>query len=305
MRQPAFGGKERLLKGALHCHTTRSDGEGDPAEVIRLHHAHGYDFMALTDHRIYNYRNFTANVPMTILPGAECDHPLPHNGVHTFHTVLIGPERGQGNGYAQDERFPEGAAVADQFAFQPYLDDYHAHGNMTIYCHPEWSGTPAREFDRLAGIFAMEIFNSGCAMENDLDTNAAYWDELLMQGRRIFGVAVDDGHAMKHHCRGWVRVRAENNIPSILEALGEGAFYASCGPEIFDFYIEDGMAVLECSPCAYAGFRWGHMPSRLTHDKGGGVTRATCKVPEGCPYLRGVVKDAQGRRAWTNPIFLD
>ena len=58
LRQPAFTGARPLLKGALHCHTTRSDGKGTPQEVIRLHKQQGYDFMALTDHRLYNYENF-------------------------------------------------------------------------------------------------------------------------------------------------------------------------------------------------------------------------------------------------------
>lgn len=30
MKQQAFGGKEKMLKGGLHCHTTRSDGKGTP-----------------------------------------------------------------------------------------------------------------------------------------------------------------------------------------------------------------------------------------------------------------------------------
>jgi hypothetical protein len=36
-RQEAFVNQKKMLKGALHCHTTRSDGDGEPAEVIRLH----------------------------------------------------------------------------------------------------------------------------------------------------------------------------------------------------------------------------------------------------------------------------
>ena len=34
IRQAAFTGNARLLKGGLHCHTTRSDGRGTPEEVI-------------------------------------------------------------------------------------------------------------------------------------------------------------------------------------------------------------------------------------------------------------------------------
>ncbi len=304
IRQQAFGGKEKLLKGALHCHTTRSDGAGTPEEVIRLHHHSGYDFMALTDHNCYNYQNFAPDVPMTIVPGMERDHHLPGEMIHVFHTVVIGPSAEDGNGYAQDDRFPYGLLVQDQHEYQGVLDDIHAHGNITIYCHPEWSGTPAREFDRLRGNFAMEIWNSGCALENDMDTNAAYWDELLMAGQRIWGVATDDGHDMRHHGNGWVRVRAANDLDSILTALRDGAFYASCGPEIYDFYVENGIAVLECSPCAYAGFRHMHLPARLTRSENNDVTRAEFRVPESYRYIRGIVRDGAGRRAWTNPLFL-
>ena len=306
LRQGAFVPGPKLLKGALHVHTTRSDGHGTPEEVTRLYKQYGFDFMALTDHNIYNYTNFAPETGMTILPGVERDSPLPRRAgrIHTFHAVCLGPAREDGNGYEQDERFAGGIAVADQFAFQPILDDIHAHNNLTIYCHPEWSGTPARDFDQLRGNFAMEIFNSGTAMEDDMDTNAAYWDELLMQGQRIWGVATDDGHSMDQHGNGWVNVRAENSISAILAALAAGDFYSSCGPEIYDFYVQDGMAVLECSPCAYAGFRFGQIPNRLTHSKAGDVTRATYEIPESFEYIRGIVKDTQGRRAWTNPIFL-
>ena len=36
-QQQAFAGNEKMLKGGLHCHTTRSDGEGSPAAVEQLH----------------------------------------------------------------------------------------------------------------------------------------------------------------------------------------------------------------------------------------------------------------------------
>ena len=37
IRQAAFGERKKLLKGALHCHTTRSDGEMTPEETIAMH----------------------------------------------------------------------------------------------------------------------------------------------------------------------------------------------------------------------------------------------------------------------------
>ena len=53
IRQAAFIDDNKTLKGGLHCHTTRSDGSCTPEEVMRLHRENGYDFLALTDHKIY------------------------------------------------------------------------------------------------------------------------------------------------------------------------------------------------------------------------------------------------------------
>ena len=305
-RQAAFTGTDRLLKGALHCHTTRSDGKGDPADVIRMHKEHGYDFMALTDHRYYNYTNFS-DEEITIVPGMEMDRNLPGPGVHCHHIVCIGPSREDGNGFEQDQRFPSGRYERPEQT-QEMLDWLHANNNMTIYCHPEWSGTPAREFEMLRGNFAMEIWNSGCAIEDGLDTNAAYWDELLVQGQRIYGVATDDGHAMYQHCNGWVRVNAKNELNSILEALKSGAFYSSCGPEIYDFYVENGEAHIECSPVKQIQFRQLRVPYRMAVPQEGetAITSATTRLRDSSTqYIRAVVTDEEGHRAWTNPIFLD
>ena len=159
----------------------------------------------------------------------------------------------------------------------------------------------------LRGNFAMEIWNSGCAMDNDLDTNAAYWDELLAQGQRLFGAATDDGHAMDQHCRGWVRVNSENSVSAIREALKAGAFYSSYGPEIEDFYVENGVAHVRCSDAAEITLR----QLRAVYDvarakEGQALNEASFKIRRGgAGYVRAVVKDAQGRRAWSNPIFLE
>lgn len=303
-RQAAFASVGKMLKGALHCHTTRSDGKGEASEVIRLHKENGYDFIAVTDHRLYNYDSFGVE-GITILPGMEMDGNFPRaeRAVHCHHIVCVGPEKKDGNGYEQDQRF-ERWEIVDPADTQAHLDAIHANNNLTIYAHPQWSGTPAKEFEMLRGNFAMEVWNSGCAIENDLDTNASYWDELLDQGQRIFGVATDDGHAMSHHCNGWVRVNSENNVHDILEALKNGAFYSSCGPEIYDFYVKDGAAHIKCSPVKSIRFVQMRVPYRLHKaEEDGSITEASEQLRLG-GYIRATVVDAQGRRAWTNPIFL-
>ena len=301
IRQAAFAGKGSFLKGNLHCHTTRSDGRATPETVIRQYAAMGYDFLALTDHNRYNYQNFAPETGVLILPGMELDAALPGPGIHCVHVVSVGPERG--NGFAQDQRFRY-PAVQRAGEAQAMVDDILAAGNLPLYCHPEWSGTPAREIQELKDFSLMEIWNSGCVIENGLDANAAYWDELLCAGRRIYGAATDDGHHLAHNGHGFVRVRAEKNPESILTALAAGAFYASCGPEIEDFFVDDeGIATVICSPASVVRFRHFRVPYQEVH--GSGLTGAQVSVWKGTGYIRAEVVDTQGRRAWTNPIFLD
>ncbi len=308
-RQQAFGGSLKMLKGGLHCHTKRSDGSGDPADVIRLHVKNGYDFLALTDHRIYNYENFAPDVQITIIPGMEYDGTFEHDhGFRCFHTVCIGPSREDGNGYEQDEKLPS-ARTTGQEDYQPYLDTIHAKGNLTIHCHPEWSGTPARFFDKLKGNFAYEIWNSGCALGCHMDMDAPYWDDLLGQGIRLYGVASDDGHSMAGHCHGWVRVNAENTIPAILDALKEGKFYSSCGPEIYDFYVDGDKAYIDCSEVSAIRLQSDMHPTKLVEAGDKPLTHAEFSLAPGWmgpySYVRMTVIDRDGKFAWTNPIWLD
>lgn len=302
--QKAFQGTQRFLKGNLHTHTTRSDGKDKPAAVIAQYIKNNYDFLAITDHNFYNFEAF-GQQGITIIPGMEIDRNLQTNlGVKTFHTVCIGSEKG--NGFEQDEKFLQGGTYFEALGqYQKTLDEVHKKNNLTIYCHPEWSRTAARDFEDLTGNFAMEIWNSGCAQENDCDTNAPYWDELLLQGKKIFGVATDDGHRAENNCCGWIMVKSEKGVENILEALKRGAFYSSCGPVIKDFYIEGDQVFIECSPCQYAGFVFGNVPNRLTHAEKELVEGTSHPIPKKSTYVRGVVKDEKGCMAWTNPIFLD
>ena len=305
IQQAAFTKGKAFLKGALHCHTTRSDGKGTPEEVVKLHYENGYQFMALTDHNILNHVNH-ADVPMTILAGVERDFGLPgrkFDKPHCVHIVGIGLP-GDPAIPGQDVR-PEHAGRGECGAdAQPMIDQMHSWNMKTIYAHPEWSATTYQDFKMLTGNFAMEVWNTGCAMENNQDFNAPYWDEALDAGQMVWGVATDDGHPVHQHCKGWVMVSADNDAASIIDALEKGEFYASCGPEIKDFYVEDGVAHIECSEAASIDFISLRYPLPCVRDAEGKMTSADCKLPEDLKYIRVCVMDKKGRRAWTNPIFL-
>lgn len=308
-RQQAFISRNLpFLKGELHCHTTRSDGQLTPEETIRYAASQGYDFVALTDHQIYNLTNFAPETGVLVIPGMEYANDLEKGrGFRCFHTVCIGPEKEKGNGFEQDQRFPW-SYEPDSERYQSHLDYIHAQKNLTILCHPQWSSTSAKYFETQKGNFAIEIHNSGCVRLNDCDDDAPYWDEILGQGKCWYGVATDDAHCIDDLCKGWVMVRAEKNIDSILAALQKGEFYSSCGPEVYDFYVKDGKAVIDCSPVSRIRLHSDKHPTWIIADPDGKLTHAEFDMDSYWPgpydYVRISLVDNTGKKAWTNPIFI-
>ena len=300
-RQAAFEKQGTFLKGNLHCHTTLSDGTGTPASAIRQYANAGYDFLAITDHRRYNSVNYAPETGLLILPGMEADRFLEGKGMPVVHVVALGPETGNGYTDGQTVEYPRGGTAE---ACQDIIDDVHAANNLAILAHPMWSGNTVESVQALQGFELMEIWNSGSAILWGVDSNTYHWDVLLSQGRKVFGVASDDSHSLQENGFGFVRVKAEKTVPAILSALKNGEFYASCGPEIYDFYIEDGQVCINCSPVSQIMLRNFSCPHRLI--RGENLTGGQFKLRDLCTdYIRAEIVDAQGRRAWTNPIFLD
>ncbi len=300
LRQAAFEKKGKFLKGNLHCHTTLSDGKGTP-EAVALHYKNaGYDFLAITDHRLYYKPDNCDKDGILIIPGMEADRFVDGVGMPVVHIVSLGPEEGNGFTHGQSVIYENGGT---QEACQDIIDDVLAAGNIPVLCHPVWSGNTVEAVKTLQGFQMMEVWNSGSALLWGVDSNTYHWDVLLHEGRKVWAVASDDGHALQENCYGFVRVKAEKSIPSILNALKNGEFYASCGPEIYDFYIEDDQVCINCSPVSQIMLRNFSCPHRLI--RGENLTGGQFKLRDLCTdYIRAEIVDAQGRRAWTNPIFL-
>src|SRR5438128_9135021 len=51
---PSFSMGATWYKGNIHTHTTDSDGQQTPAQVIQWYIDHGYNFLALTDHNWFS-----------------------------------------------------------------------------------------------------------------------------------------------------------------------------------------------------------------------------------------------------------
>ena len=82
-----FAAPGQWYKGAVHVHTTRSDGQLSPQEVMKAHREKGYDFLAITDHNTITDLSGLSDETFLNIPSVEWTYDrnelglkLPHRG---------------------------------------------------------------------------------------------------------------------------------------------------------------------------------------------------------------------------------
>jgi len=302
-----FGQPGRFWRGNLHTHSTLSDGALKPEQVIHAYQRAGYDFIELSDHfvSIFNWPiadtlRFRSN-SFTTLIGAELHAPSTAVG-ELWHILAVGLPLDFAPA-GKDESGPELAARAK------------AAGAFVGIAHPAWSQLTIEDGRALASAHAVEIYNHGCAVENDRGDGWYLMDQLLNEGRRLNAFATDDAHFQHGDFDafgGFVEVKAQSLDPDLLlEALKAGHFYSSQGPRIHALSGTRKELTISCSPVDCITLLGG--TSRTLTRVGKHIEGATLELarinltflPGGLtPWFRVVVIDAAGRKAWTNPIWV-
>ena len=294
----AFAPEGRFWRGNLHGHSTGSDGALPPAEVCARYRAAGYDFICISDHFLPQYRYPVTDTRtargdgFTTLLGAELHAPATGHG-DLWHIVAAGlpadfPATLPG------ETGPELARRAA------------AAGAFIALAHPHWSQLSLADGLTVEVAHAVEVYNNKSAIEVDRGDGLVLFDAMLHAGRRVFAIASDDSHWHEADAfAGWIMVRAAENTPEVLlDALKRGAFYASQGPEILSVTRDGDALLVRCSP-ARSVILAGPLGWRQ-RVLGDGVTEARLPLdPARGGWRWLIVRDAAGRRAWSNPMWLD
>lgn len=307
-----FSQPGRFWRGNLHTHSTLSDGRMEPMDVCAAYRSAGYDFLTLSEHFVHFYdwpiadtRPARSNNFTTIL-GAELHAPKTEVG-ELWHILATGLPLD----FAPCTEDEDGEQLARRAM---------AAGAFVSIAHPSWSQLTIGDGRSLDFAHAVEVYNHGCAVENDRGDGWYLMDQLLNDGRRLTAVATDDAHFNDHDYDafgGWVHVKADSLDPdALLQALKDGHFYSSQGPQLHNVDVDGDEIHIECSPVEAITILGG--TSRTVRQTGRSITRATLdlkkltrKASDGwlaadpSPWLRVAIVDAAGRRAWTNPIWLD
>ncbi|HEY7002783.1 MAG TPA: CehA/McbA family metallohydrolase [Gaiellaceae bacterium] len=293
------------MKCALHAHTTNSDGELPPSELVRHYEEACFDVLAITDHWVRTVEPSTDR--LLVIPSAELD-ALRRNGRSYAHVLALGVES---DPEPPAEDFP---------GLEETVSWVRANHGVPFIAHTYWSGLRTEEFEACEGLAGLEVFNAGCELEVGRGHASLHWDEALEGGRALLAIATDDSHHPgRDSGHAWVWARCEERTQAaVLAALDAGAFYSSNGPEIAALEADDDNVFVRTSPArsitlvagGTKGARVNAGPDAYTHggevvalDGGHLITEARLARPRRTSHGRIEVEDAAGRRAWTNPLW--
>ncbi len=306
-----------FYKGNLHSHTTRSDGKLTPDESVAAFKAHGYDFLALTEHNRYTrFEQYNTKDFITI-QGVEGDVYLKDGQWRVYHFIFLPTgERGftPTKPMLSHDDVMDNPTLDTMDDIQAYIDDMRDRGYMTMINHPHWSTLEYDDILPLKNLFGVEILNFCSWYTENMGESNVLWDALLRRGMKIWGTATDDNHNWhpidSQYCDsfgGYIQVKAkELSEQAICQAIWDGSFYASTGPEIYDYYVEDGIFHIKCSPvkriCVNGQTR--EYQAVIAKDESQPVTEYSVKLYDWQTYVRAECFGFDGRKAYTNPIYL-
>lgn len=324
-RSAPSGAQARWLKGQTHAHTDHSgDGATPAAGVAHWYEARGYDFVVFTDHNFVTGPVEGARI-MTF-PGVEltqnletCEPPPP-TGLHCIlHVNGLFLQRGVN----QRVELPPLPGARRLDAYRNGLAAARQRGGIAQLNHPNFHyGADAITIATLAreGLALLEVANQAVDSNNGGDaghpSTEALWDRILDAGATVWAVASDDAHhfddADRRRARGepvftgdrgFVMVRASPTAEAIREAMIRGDFYASTGVLLADVSVTPTELRIAVDPAARGPHtvRFTGVGGRLLAERRGPTASFSLADARG-GYVRAVVEDPRGAKAWVQPV---
>lgn len=324
-----------FYKANLHVHTTVSDGAMTPEEIKKIYMEKGYSVVAFTDHEVMvphlelTDENFVALTATEISTNNRTDCDFCY--AKTYHLNIYSPDENKNcfNTFDRSKMWLEHSYqyITDEQESSQHRRLYDAEdvnkvikmandeGCLVSYNHPVWSLQNYSDYADLKGLWGIELYNTGCARNGYFDT-AQPFDDLLRKGERIFPLATDDAHLLRDCFGGYVMISAKNlTYKSIFEALKNGDFYASTGPEFFEISINDGIVKIVTSPVAFVGLSTENRHLFAKRDEENLLTEVEFDIgwhldmlKQGIsehPYIRITLMDEKGNTAYSRAYFVD
>ncbi len=180
-----------MLKGALHIHTTCSDGALTPEEALRVYRDLGFDFAALTDH------------DFLMKPNAYGELPEQFEGMLVFKGI-------------ERTVFARGYVHVNEISGD--------RETLRIFNHPaEYDFTVPQTMERLA-----EVEQTIAIDAVEVTLKGFYTPEYDIEAIPHPKVASDDSHTREGCGRAWIEVECEKDKDAIIRAVRGGQARIHC-----------------------------------------------------------------------------
>lgn len=299
--------KWKFFRGDCHSHTTHSDGGGTVADTAEMVKAAGIDFQFVTDH-------------WGVTQAPECRK----------HKLWVGQE--------PTTQYHHMGVLGLNYAFEPKQDfladiaEANRLGAVTFVPHPTgwypkvvYNEEQKQILEQLPDPFLMEISNGAnnifSAFDPSDESAIELWDRLLMLGKTVHAMGNTDAHSPAGIGMVWNSVFATKcDQKSILKALCAGRSFVSDGALV---HVQMGRATMgrkasaadrseKLKITAADSYRLAWV--QLIAD-GKRIKRWDCQsvaqwseevaIPKRIKrYVRIEVRSEDGRRAYSNPIYL-
>ncbi len=297
------------FKGSLHTHSTNSDGDASPAELVEVYAALGYDFLYITDHVLVTSVEEFKNEDILVMTGTEIGIGIADGRWAEVNAL----------GIPYSFKNPTAKATMSE-TLQTISETVSDCGAISQINHPNigWN-LNSSDITPTKGIKLIEVSN--CYPNNnnlgggDKPSTDELWDQLLSAGMKIFGTATDDCHTI--HCpnwadyqnlalpgKGWVVVRADKKTPeAIQQALINGDFYSSTG------IILDEIEVTDTEYSLRIQCHFGSLFTTLFLGQDGQLLKIDTSLTPSYSfdgtetYVRAKIFESCGRKAWVQPVW--
>lgn len=316
--QVLLDANKSFFKAQLHCHSKNSDGRLTVEKQKELFMRNGYSVVAFTDHEhLIDNSHLDDESFLTITACEVAVKEFPNESTMKNHKMRVAHL----NFYALDQHntvTPCYNSVYDHFindaikdkirfdgeyqrSYSPeginkMIKDAKKQGFLVSYNHPDWSLENACDYLKYQNLDFVEIYNHSCTVQGGEGYQIKVFDDMLRSGKKIYATMCDDSHSEKDMFGGWVMINTEKlEYNSIMNALKNGNFYSSQGPEIYSIVLEDNVVTVKTSKAKRISFS---TKGRRSQAKSGeNITCASFKLKETDGYFRITVIDKFNNRA--------
>ena len=298
---------KNFYKANLHTRSTLSDGALTPTQLKEAYKSKGYSVLAMTDNEPTSQKALCDD-DFLVLSGfrfsASSKNTVPQKSA-VFSAISLSEE---------PKSIPEFKEEYGSENIASYISECKERGYFTTYCHPAKSCQVMPEYLEFSQVDAMEIINYSSLMEGYDEYNGPAYDNFLRRQHRLFCSPSDGNRNLypldskrSDSFGAFTYINSDSlDYDSIASSLKNGHFYATEGPEIKALWIKGDTLNIRTSPADKIVVYSGKRGSRFLFANGGvPLTAASFKINKNEVYVRCIVFDEDGNRAYTRAYYTD